>query len=73
MPISNESPLVSIGEIAAHLKVSKYLARKALKDHKVPTFYIGKYIAVYPSTLKKHCERNIFIPVDINNTSDSSI
>ena len=60
-----EKPLVSIGEIAEYLKCSKYLARKVLKNYKVSTFYIGRYIAVYPSTLRFYLE-------GINSTSNDT-
>ena len=33
MKMTTEEPLVSIGEIAKHLKVSKYLAKKTLKEN----------------------------------------
>lgn len=67
--MTQEKPLVSIGDIAQHLKVSKYLARRTLRKYKVPTFYIGRYLAVYPSTIKKCCEGN-FIPDDANSSSN---
>jgi len=54
--MSQEQPLVSIGEIAEYLKCSKATARKELKRKGVPVFYIGRHIAVYPSTLKSCCE-----------------
>jgi len=60
-----EKPLVSIGDIARYLNVSKYLARKTLREYQVPTFYIGKYIAVYPSRLKFSLE-------GINSISDNT-
>ena len=62
-----EKPLVSIGEIAAHLKISKYLAKKTLRDYHVATFYLGRCISVYPSTLKKCLE---FTQSGINSTLD---
>ena len=51
-----EQPLVSIGEIAKHLKCSKSTARRELERKHVPTFRIGRHIAVYASTLKRCCE-----------------
>lgn len=51
-----EKPLVSIGEIAEYLKCSKATARKELKRKHIPTFRIGRHIAVYPSTLKSCLE-----------------
>ena len=54
--MTQEQPLVSIGEIAKHLKCSKSTARKELERKNVPTFRIGRHICVYPSTLKKFCE-----------------
>ena len=54
--MTQEQPLVSIGEIAEYLKCSKATARKELKRKDVPVFYIGRHIAIYPSTLKRCCE-----------------
>ena len=42
-----------IGEIAKFLKVSEATARRILKKKNVPTFYVGKFIAVMPSDLIK--------------------
>ena len=64
-----EKPLVSIGDIARHLNVSKYLARKTLKDYHVATFYLGRCISVYPSTLKKCLE---FTQNGINSPSNDT-
>ena len=62
-----EQPLVSIGEIAKYLGgVSKKTARKTLKEHKVPIFRIGIFIAVYPSTLKLFLEGNESTSRDAN-------
>ena len=59
--MTTEQPLVSIGEIAHHLKCSKDTARKELKRNRVPTFKIGRHIAVYPSTLKTCLERTYYV------------
>ena len=50
--MTQEQPLVSIGEIAKHLSCSKDTARRVLKTYKVPSFLIGRCIAIYPSSLK---------------------
>jgi len=65
--MTQEQPLVSIGEIAKHLSCSKDTARKVLKTYKVPSFLIGRCVAVYPSSLKTCLERFN----DILNRSDS--
>ena len=51
--MTTEQPLVHIGEIAKFLKVSESTARRVLKQKKVKTFYVGKFIAVMPSDLIK--------------------
>jgi len=51
-----EKPLVTWGEIADHLNVSEETARKIVRDKSIPVFYLGKLVAIYPSTLKNALE-----------------
>jgi len=55
--VREEKPIVSLGEIAKYLSLnSEKAAARVLKKYKVPMFYIGNCVAVYPSTLKKSLE-----------------
>lgn len=49
--MTQEQPLVSWGEIAGFLKVSKSTARKVIRKHRIPIFRIGGFVAILPSTL----------------------
>lgn len=49
--MTQEQPLVSIGEIAKFLNVSKATARRTLRKHNIPVFYVGNFISVMPSEL----------------------
>lgn len=49
--MTQEQPLVSIGEIAKFLNVSKSTARRTLKKYHVPVFYVGNFVSVIPSEL----------------------
>ena len=55
--MTQEQPLVSWGEIAGFLKVSKSTARKVVRKHKIPIFWIGRFVAILPSTLILHLDK----------------
>lgn len=54
---TNEQPLVTWGDIAAHLKVSQPTARKELKKKAIEVFMLGRCVAIYPSDLRDQLEK----------------
>jgi len=52
--MTTEQPLVSWGEIATFLKVSKPTAMRVIRKHKIPIFHIGRFVAILPSTLIRY-------------------
>jgi len=52
-----EQPLVGLGDIATHLKVSQSTARKEIKNKGIQVFMLGRYMAIYPSDLRKQLEK----------------
>jgi len=52
----DEQPLVTLGEIAAHLKVSVPTVRKELKRKHIKVFMLGRSVAIYPSDLREQLE-----------------
>lgn len=48
-----EQPLVSWGNIATYLKLSIPATKKDLKKKGIKVFMLGRYVAVYPSDLRR--------------------
>ncbi len=51
-----EKPLVTWKSIANHLGVCIKTAQKEIKEKKVPVFYIGRMVVIFPSELKVYLE-----------------
>ena len=55
---TEEQPLVGMGDIAIHLKVSQATVRKELKKKGIKVFMLGRYVSVYPSDLRQQLEKH---------------
>ena len=51
-----EKPLVTWKSIANHLGVCVKTAQSTLKQRRVPIFYVGSMVAIFPSKLKAYLE-----------------
>jgi len=61
--MTQEKPLVGWKQICAYLNVEKKKAQRITKHAKVT--FLPDYlptVAIYPSTLKKYLEKNIYVP-----------